>query len=70
MKQPMDIKTLVEELKRQGRIMLPGMTDRSKLAVDEQGLAALLEMAYRRQVAQRRIAYIPNALTKPNTEAA
>lgn len=63
MKQPMDIKTLVEELKRQGRIMLPGMTDRSKLMVDEQGLAALLEMAYRRQVAQRRIAYIPNALT-------
>ena len=43
--------------------MLPGMTDRSKLTVDEQGLAALLEMAYRRQVAQRRIAYIPNALT-------
>jgi DNA replication protein DnaC len=43
--------------------MLPGMTDRSKLMVDEQGLAALLEMAYRRQVAQRRITYIPNALT-------
>ena len=64
MEQPMDIKTLVEELKRQGRtLLLPGMTDRSKIGVDEQGLAALLEMAYRRQVAQRRIAYIPNALT-------
>lgn len=43
--------------------MLPGMTDRSKLAVDEQGLATLLEMAYRRQVARRRMAYAPNALT-------
>ena len=39
------------------------MTDRSKLTVDEQGLATLLEMAYRRQVARRRIAYAPNALT-------
>ena len=64
MGQPMDIKTLVEELKRQGRtLMLPGMTDRSKLGVDEQGLATLLEMAYRKQVAMRRVTYVPNTLT-------
>ena len=51
MGQPMDIKTLVEVLKRQGRaLMLPGMTD-------------LLEMAYRKQVAMRRVAYVPNNLT-------
>ena len=50
MGQPMDIKTLVEVLKRQGRaLMLPGMTD--------------LEMAYRKQVAMRRVAYVPNNLT-------
>ena len=60
----MDIKTLVEELKRQGRaLMLPDMTDRSKLALDEQGLTKLLEMAYCRQVAKRRIKYVPNDLT-------
>ena len=64
MGQPMDIKTLVEVLKRQGRaLMLPGMTDHSKLRVDEQGLTALLEMAYRKQVAMRRVAYVPNNLT-------
>ncbi len=64
MGQPMDITTLVAELKRQGRaLMLPGMTDRSKLSVDEQGLATLLEMAYRKRVAMRRIAYAPNELT-------
>ena len=64
MAQPMDIKTLVEELKRQGRaLMLPDMTDRSKLALDEQGLTKLLEMAYCRQVAKRRIKYVPNDLT-------
>ena len=64
MGQPMDIKTLVEELKRQGRtLMLPGMTDHSKLMVDEQGLTSLLEMAYRKQVAMRRVAYVPNSLT-------
>ena len=64
MGQPMDIKTLVEELKRQGRtLLLPGMTDHSKLAVDEPGLASMLEMAYRKQVAMRRVAYVPNNLT-------
>ena len=64
MGQPMDIKTLVEVLKRQGRaLMLPGMTDHSKLGVDEQSLTALLEMAYRKQVAMRRVAYVPNNLT-------
>ena len=64
MGRPMDIKTLVEELKRQGRtLMLPGMTDHSKLTVDEQGLSSLLEMAYRKQVAMRRVAYVPNNLT-------
>ena len=60
----MDIKTLVEELKRQGRtLLLPGMTDRSKIGVDEQGLAALLEIAYKKRVALRRVAYVPNRLT-------
>ena len=39
------------------------MTDRSKLTVDEQGLASMLEMAYRKQVAMRRVAYVPNNLT-------
>ena len=43
--------------------MLPGMTDRSKIGVDEDGLASLLEMAYRRQVAHRRVTYVPNKLT-------
>ena len=43
--------------------MLPGMTDRSKIGVDEEGLASLLEMAYRRQVAHRRVTYVPNSLT-------
>ena len=43
--------------------MLPGMTDHSKLGVDEQSLTALLEMAYRKQVAMRRVAYVPNNLT-------
>ena len=43
--------------------MLPGMTDRSKMAVDEQDLAALLEIAYRKQVAQRRMTYISNPMT-------
>ena len=43
--------------------MLPGMTDRSKIGVDEQGLASLLELAYRKRVAQRRMAYAPNGLT-------
>ena len=61
MGQPMDIKTLVEELKLQGRILLqPGMTDHSKLAVDEPGLTSMLEMAYQKQVAMRRVAYVPN----------
>lgn len=60
----MDIKTLVEELKRQGRtLLLPGMTDRSKIGVDEQGLAALLEIAYKKRVALRRVTYVPNSLT-------
>ena len=64
MEQPMDIKTLVEELKRQGRtLLLPGMTDHSKIGVDEEGLVSLLEMAYRRQVAHRRVTYVPNKLT-------
>ena len=64
MGQPMDIKTLVEELKRQGRtLLLPGMTDRSKIGVDEEGLVSLLEMAYRKQVAHRRVTYVPNKLT-------
>lgn len=43
--------------------MLPGTTDRSKLSVDEQGLTTLLEMAYRKQVAMRRVTYVPNSLT-------
>ena len=43
--------------------MQQGTTDHSKLSVDEQGLAQLLEMAYQKQVARRRIAYVPNALT-------
>ena len=64
MGQPMDIKTLVVELKLQGRtLLLPDMTDRSKLMVDEQGLVELLEMAYKKRVALRRVAYIPNRLT-------
>ena len=51
-------------MKRQGRILLqPGMTDHSKLTVDEPGLASMLEMAYRKQVAMRRVAYVPNNLT-------
>ena len=64
MGQPMDIKTLVEELKHQGRsLLLPGMTDRSKIGVDEECLAELLEMAYRKEVASRRVTYVPNQLT-------
>ena len=60
----MDIKTLVEELKHQGRsLLLPGMTDRSKIGVDEECLAELLEMAYRKEVANRRVTYVPNQLT-------
>lgn len=43
--------------------MQQGSTDRSKIAVDEQGLAQLLEMAYQKQVAMRRVAYVPNSLT-------
>lgn len=43
--------------------MQQGTTDHSKLSVDEQGLAQLLEIAYQKQVARRRIAYVPNALT-------
>jgi hypothetical protein len=63
MGQPIDLTTLVEELKQQGRIMLPGMIDRSKLMVDEQGLVNLLELAYRKRVAMRRMAYAQNDLT-------
>ena len=60
----MDIKTLVEELKHQGRsLLLPGMTDRSKIGVDEECLAELLEVAYKKRVALRRMTYIPNRLT-------
>ena len=60
----MDIKTLVEELKHQGRsLLLPGMTDRSKIGVDEGCLAELLEMAYKKRVALRRMTYIHNRLT-------
>ena len=43
--------------------MLPGMTDHSKLTVDEQGLTSLLELAYQRRVAQRRMTYVQNNLT-------
>ena len=43
--------------------MLPGMIDRSKLMVDEQGLVNLLELAYRKRVAMRRMAYAQNDLT-------
>ena len=39
------------------------MTDRSKIGVDEDGLAELLEMAYKKRVALRRVTYIPNRLT-------
>ena len=43
--------------------MQPGMTDRSKLGVDEAGLTQLLTLAYQKQVAMRRVAYVPNSLT-------
>lgn len=43
--------------------MLRGMTDRSKLPVDEHGLASLLEIAYQKRVALRKMRYIQNSLT-------